>query len=209
MVPKNINSCAAIPIQSRLIVAGMLPFMLSTKANAGFFKSSEQTAVDDIASYRKYVKDLLDQLKPTDIPNAIGVYSKQQLLKSNKEDSDVVLNYMEYYIKPLQQKMLEWAPKLKLDEKEKQERLEVLPLLMKGHIAELAEAIRKTNADDEAREVEEVQETLDEFLQLAALKYQVEQFSASKPLSDKELFGPFGCEFWGKKRAEGSNKCTD
>ena len=100
------------------------------------------------------------------------------------------------------------APKLKLAE-EDQKKAELQPLLLKGHIAELNQAITSMSVKDQLREVEEVQETLATFLKLAGTKYDVKAFIPARPLSDAELFGPLGCEFWGKKRAPGSNACID
>jgi hypothetical protein len=58
------------------------------------------------------------------------------------------------------------------------------------------------------KEVAEVQETLAEFLMLASSKYDVKPFMPPRPMTDKEFFGVFGCEYWGKKRIEGTNKCA-
>jgi hypothetical protein len=176
-------------------------------ANAGFFESDEQGFVNDISKYQAPIADLLDQLRPMVTPNAVGVYAKQQVLKGGKEDSDVVLNYLEGYIKPCQLKMASSASKLKLENTEAQSRLEILPNLMKGHIFELQQAIIEQKAESQAREVQEVQETLAEFLKLASSKYAVVPYIPVRPLSDKELFGPLGCEFWGKQRVPGSNAC--
>lgn len=104
--------------------------------------------------------------------------------------------------------MQEAAVKLKL-EGDAKSRIEVLPSLMKGHILELQQAITEQKAESQAREVEEVQETLAEFLVLASQKYEVQPYIPVRPLSDKELYGPLGCEFWGKKRVPGSNACAD
>jgi len=100
------------------------------------------------------------------------------------------------------------AANLKLPSEEDQKKIEVLPLLMKGHIAELTQAIQSMQAPAQEREVAEVQETLADFLKLAATKYVITPYVAPRPLSDAELFGPLGCEFWGKKRIEGSNACA-
>lgn len=179
----------------------------SASAEAGWFSSPQQDLVDQVASYQKPVAELLDQLRPTDIPNAVGVYSKSQLLKGGQEDSAVVANYLDYYIKPCQAKMAELASQLNLPA-EQQSKAETLPLLMKGHMLELQQAITSEKVEDQAKEVEEVQETLADFLKLSNMKYTVTPYSPTRPLSDKELFGPLGCEFWGKKRIEGSNYCA-
>lgn len=54
----------------------------------------------------------------------------------------------------------------------------------------------------------EVQETLQEFLKLASAKYDVTMYVEPSRISDKDLFGPLGCEFYGKKRIPGSNACA-
>ena len=38
-------------------------------------------------------------------------------------------------------------------------------------------------------------------------RYEVTPYVDVKQVSDKDLYGPFGCGFWGKERAEGSNAC--
>jgi hypothetical protein len=179
----------------------------SRGAKAGLFQSDEQDAVDKINYYQKPVFELLSQLSPNVIPNAVGVFAKTQVLKDGKEDADVVLNYMSTYIVPCQTKMLEVAPKLKLKDPVAQTRLELLPLLMKGHILELTQAISSMKAENQAKEVKEVSETLAEYLLLASTQYKVVPYIAPGILTDKEYLGPFGCEFWGKKRIEGTNAC--
>jgi len=176
-------------------------------AHAGLFTSYEQDVISEISSYQRPVAELYDQLKPSYVPNAIGVYSNTQVLKGGKDDSDVVLLYLEGYIKPCQIKMEKIAKLLQLPTLEEQKKVEILPLLMKGHIAELTQAINVQKADFQAREVQEVQETLADFLKLASTKYTVQPYIPIRPLSDSELFGPLGCEFWGKKRVVGSNQC--
>jgi len=170
------------------------------------FPSAEQSAVDDIGSYQKMVHELLDLLKPTTQVDALGQYVTRQTLKDTLEDANVVENYKQRIIIPLQVKMEKLAPKLFLDA-EVQKRVETLPLLMKGHIAELSVAVKQMSSKDQAREVEEVKDTLEEFLQLASSKYEVDPYVPSRFLTDKELFGPLGCEFWGKRRVIGSNAC--
>ena len=136
------------------------------------------------------------------------MYASTQVLKGSKEDADVVTTYLYTYITPLQKKMDEVAKNLKLPQESDQTRVEILPALMKGHTLELQQAIKEQKFDEMAKEVEEVQETLAEFLKLSSTKYTVTPFVATRPLSDSELFGPLGCEFWGKKRVPGSNACA-
>lgn len=80
---------------------------------------------------------------------------------------------------------------------------------MKGHILELTDAIRAERMDRQTKEVEEVQETLTDFLKLASTKYEVKLYSKPQTLSDAQLYGPMGCEYWGKHRASGSNLCAE
>lgn len=202
-------SCAATVKRNvrKLSYLSTLTLLIAKRANAGIFTSFEQDLVNEIASFQKPIAELLDQLNPTEMPNAIGVYTNVQLLKGGKEDSQVVLNYLETYIKPCQKKMEELAKISKLNT-DSQEKLETLPLLMKGHIVELREAIKDMSADLQSREVKEIQETLSNYLGLLTTKYEVQFLKPYRPLSDAELFGPLGCEFWGKKRIEGSNQCA-
>lgn len=183
--------------------------LISRSARAGLFTSEEQDQIERIGSFQRPIFELLDQLRPSVVPNTVGVYAQTQVLKGGKEDSDVVLNYLETYIKPCQSKMLEAAPKLKLVNAADQTRIELLPQLMMGHILELNQAIKDMKADSQAREVEEVTETLAEYLKLASSKYVVNVYVAPRALTEKEYLGPLGCEFWGKKRIEGSNACAN
>ena len=107
----------------------------------------------------------------------------------------MVLLYNINYVIPLQKKMAEVAGKLRLDA-EAQERVEILPKLMLGHSLELKAAIKSQRADEQLKEVEEVLETLNEFLELASKKYDVKMYVDVKQISDKDLYGPLGCEFW-------------
>ena len=177
-------------------------------AKAGLFSSEQQDALDEIAKAQKPINEVIDQLKPANVPNPIGVYSTTTLLKGGPDDSNVVRGYMEVYVKPLQKNMEKLAPKLnKITDPVVTERLNLLPKLMLGHILELTQAIDSQVANDQLKELEEVQETLAEFLKISSDKYDVKPYIPTRPLSDAELFGPLGCEFWGKKRVEGSNAC--
>ena len=176
-----------------------------------FLPSSEQTVVDEIASSQLPIYQLQEQLRPSMIPNAIGVMTETQVLRDDPESSAVVLNYMETYIKPLAKKMEALAPTLSgiLETKEDQERVLLLPQLMRGHIVELTEAIKQRKSGEEKKEVDEVQETLAEFLKFSSkAKFEFEPLTPPRPLTDKEIFGPLGCEYWGRKRIEGSNTCA-
>lgn len=191
------------------VTAVISAFTFARNANAGFFQSDEQDQIDQISSFQRPIFELLDQLRPAVVPNTVGVYAQTQVLKGGKEDSDVVLNYLETYIKPCQSKMADAAPKLKLANPVDQARIEVLPLLMKGHILELGQAIKEMKADSQGKEVEEVTETLAEYLKLSSSKYSVTAYVSPRPLTEKDYLGPLGCEFWGKKRIEGSNACAN
>ncbi len=98
---------------------------------------------------------------------------------------------------------------IKLKNDEQQKRLEILPQLMKGHILELDQAITSLSAKEQEKEVEEIVETLNEYLNLVKNQYEVEMFQPVKAISDKDLFGPLGCEFYGKQRVPGSNACRE
>ena len=176
-------------------------------APGGWFPSAEQRAVNELSSFQRPINEILEQLSPMMIPNAIGVYSNTQMLKGSKDDANVVATYMETYIKPCQKEMETLAKQLPLT-KEDQEKATTYSQLMKGHILELQEAIKGLKAEDQRKEVEEVQETLADYLKLLSAKYEVEPYVPPRPLTDKELFGPLGCEFWGKQRVPGSNACT-
>lgn len=176
----------------------LLPLLsFSNTARAGLFSSEEQESINSIAIFQKPVYDLIEQLRA----------GKNQVLKGGPEDSNVVQQNVNIYIVPLQAKMSETSPKLKLSNSADQARIELLPLLMKGHILELAQAIKDGKAQSQFKEVEEVQETLQEYLKLASTKYTVPAFVPPRPFTDAEFFGPFGCEYWGKRRVEGTNKC--
>lgn len=214
MIQKNIKSKSIMKIQGQVnenhniiqklswkkIVLSSLSsiFLMGFNANAGLFTSNEQDVINDISYYQKPINELLDQLKPANIPNPIGVYANTQFLKGNKDDSDVVLLYLEGYIKPMQIKMEQIAPSLELSTESK-DKIKTLPLLMKGHMIELRQAIKEQKVDFQAREVSEVQETLADFLKIASEKYEVKPYIPIRPLSDAELFGPLGCEFWVRK----------
>jgi hypothetical protein len=81
---------------------GILPLA----AQAGLFQSDEQDRVDELCSLQKPVNDLLDQLKPRMIPNAVGVYAMTTELKGGKEDSNAVRVYMEVSLQFLQAHLL-------------------------------------------------------------------------------------------------------
>lgn len=194
----------------RATTAVLIPLNLQlSPSQASWFPSNEQRMVDQISICQKPVQDLLDQLRPMEIPNAIGVYSQTQLLRGGKEDSAVVQNYLDTYIKPCQQRMEKASSILETTSEEDKQGLHNLPLLMKGHILELQQAIQSEKASEQEKEVEEVRETLADFLKIASRKYEFQPYAPNRPLTEKDIFGPLGCEFWGKSRIPGSNKCED
>lgn len=198
MPTSNFESSNKLTRKISTAAAILFPLLsFSNSAKAGLFLSDEQESVNSLAMFQKPVYDLLEQLRP----------GKNQILKGGVEDSNVVQQNVNIYIIPLQAKMAEVAAKLKLQATADQTRVELLPLLMKGHILELTQAIKETKAESQFKEVEEVQETLTEYLKLASSKYIVAAFVPPRPFTDAEFFGPFGCEYWGKKRVEGTNKC--
>lgn len=192
-----------------LVISGVSLLSFGSVTHARFFGSEAQNLVDDINALQKPVAELSDQLRPQNIPNSIGVYTSIQVLRGGPEDSNVVQGYVSTYIQPLQLKMEQAASKLRITDTAAQERLMILPSLMKGHIFELKQAIKEMSAANQLKEVDEVQETLAEFLKLASAQYEVTPYRPARILTDSELFGPFGCEFWGKKRIPGSNKCAE
>lgn len=213
---QNISLNKSKSISSTVYVIGLsLGFSylssFSSIASANIFDSKEQNLINEISNSRGIIFELYDNLRVTDVISPIGTVSKQQLLKGGKEDSNVVLNYLENYIKPMAKSLEEVSKLIDLTNEDDNKRLKLLPQLMKGHILELQQAIQSQSSSDQEREVEEVQDTLNEFLKLAATnqKYHVDVFTPTRPLTEKELLGPFGCDFWGKKRIEGTNTCVD
>lgn len=156
-------------------------------------KSKEQLAVEALAGYRAPVADVIRQLKA-------------QELRGGRDDSAVVTNYAKKYFEPLQADMAQLAKGLKLAE-EDQKKAETQPLLMKGHLLELAQACAAGDAKEQLEEMEEVQETLDDFLKLAATKYTVPEMLLGRAATSVEYYSIFGCEFWGLKNKPDSNVC--
>lgn len=79
---------------SSAAAAVLSTLFISRSARAGLFTSEEQDQIERIASFQRPIFELLDQLRPSVVPNAVGVYAQTQILKGGKEDSDVVLNYL-------------------------------------------------------------------------------------------------------------------
>mmetsp|Transcript_1244 Transcript_1244/g.1656 ORF Transcript_1244/g.1656 Transcript_1244/m.1656 type:complete len:242 (-) Transcript_1244:200-925(-) len=178
-----------------VFLGGVLSGSSRSEAIFGFgpSKSQEQKNVEEIAKYRVPVEKVVKELK-----------SKQ--LRGGPDDSFVVINYLKTYYDPMQVKMVEVAKTLNL-EAEKQKKIETLPLLMKGHLLELQQACVAQSAKDQLEEMEEVEETLAEFLTLAQSKYNIPELVDSRSATPEEYFGAFGCEFWGLKRRKDSNYC--
>ncbi|CAM9499484.1 unnamed protein product [Choristocarpus tenellus] len=129
-------------------------------------------------------------------------------LKGGADDSAVVLRYIEAYLQPLRDTMLEAVPLLQLSAKGSKERADTLPLLMKGHIIELKMACKTGDPKEQLKEVEEVKETLEEFLSLVAkANYDIStmeedassQLSAEGDDAADKYMGVFGCKTFGMK----------
>lgn len=58
--------------------------------------------------------------------------------------------------------------------------------------------------------MEEVAESVDEFLALASAKYAIKNYLAvgKGEFDVVKEYGPFACEFWGKTRLPDSNVCV-
>ena len=146
----NFDSSNKLTRKISTAAALLFPLLSFTNsAKAGLFVSAEQELVNSLAIFQKPVYDLLEQLRP----------GKNQILKGGVEDSNVVQQNVNIYIIPMQAKMAEVASKLNLQIAADQTRVELLPLLMKGHILELTQAIEDKKAESQFKEVEEVQET--------------------------------------------------
>ena len=205
-----------LKLLGRVAAASGLAFAVAggqAPANAAlrFLPSQEQSGVDQLVRYQRPIVELGDQLKPTLMANPVGIWVEQQMLKDSAEDSAVVLVNMETYIKPMLKQMETLAPLIakRMGTTAEQERVVVLPQLMKGHILELTQAIKQQSSKEEAKETDEIIETLGEFLKLSREGgLDVEPFVPIRALTDKELFGPLGCEFWGRTRIPGSNTCA-
>ncbi|CEM37397.1 unnamed protein product [Vitrella brassicaformis CCMP3155] len=170
----------------------------SSAISLPFFESEEQKierAVGEIADYRPYVLKILDKLKTGK-------------LKGGTYDSGTVANFLGIYYRPMQEKMETLSAKIDLEDTTKTERLRLLPLLLKGHLAELREAVISQRPERQLEEVEEVGETLNEFLTLASAKYTIPPIPVPPDFNpEKDYYGIFGCEFWGKRRLPESNRC--
>ncbi len=76
---------------------------------------------------------------------------------------------------------------------------------------ELQQAIEEQKADFQAREVREMQETLEEFLALAGTAgYQVARpYTTPEPITYSKMYGPlYSCEARGGTAIAGSSKCA-
>eukprot|EP00903_Cladosiphon_okamuranus_P014346 g13320.t1 len=153
----------------------------------------ELEVVVKVAGYSQYVNKLEQDLKAG-------------ALKGGDEDSVVVSRVLEIYLKPMQQAMLKVAPLMQIAGLEARERAKLLPSIMQGHLLELEMACGTKDAKEQLQEVEEVRETLDEFIALAKTRYEIPTPEVpSAPEGD--TLGIFGCSFYGMKRTDGSNLC--
>ncbi|CAM9375610.1 unnamed protein product, partial [Hapterophycus canaliculatus] len=122
---------------------------------------------------------------------------KAGALKGGPEDSAVVSRVLEVYLKPMQESMKEVAPVMELAGREARDRARLLPSIMLGHLLELEMACGTKNAKEQLQEVEEVRETLDEFIALAKTRYEIKIPQLEAP--DGDQLGIFGCSFYGMK----------
>lgn len=205
---KKMKKFFTASIASILIAAS--PFT-SSAAQAGWFGPSEvEKQINDLCACQKQVTILHQQLTPTVLRNSIGVEMPMQLLKGGVEDSAFVQTTLDTVLKPCQAKMQSLTPQLTQLDEETQKKITNLPLLMKGHLLELQQAVNSLKASEQEKEVAEVEETLNDYLTAVNNKYPVSFYQGKDKqyLSDKEYYGPFGCEFWGKVRLEGSKTCV-
>ncbi|CAM9731474.1 unnamed protein product [Ectocarpus sp. 4 AP-2014] len=153
----------------------------------------ELEAVVKVAGYSRFVNKLEQDLKAG-------------ALKGGPEDSVVVLRVLEVYLEPMQEEMLKVAPLMQLAGRESRERVKLLPLIMKGHLLELKAACGTKDAKEQLEEVQEVRETLDEFIALAKTRYEIAPLDP-EGAPDGDQLGIFGCSFYGMKRTDGSSRC--
>lgn len=186
------------------VTHGQLPLVSITPVNPasaflglGGEKESIERDIKEIAKVQERVLEVQSQLVNRE-------------LRGGNEDSQVIKNYKKTYYDPSLVKMIELAPKLKLESSKQQERAQILPLLLKGHYIELDAAIAKKDAKEQLEEITEAADTINEFLTLAANKYTVPEIYVFNPSGYKpeKDYGPFACEFWGRERLAGSNKCV-
>lgn len=71
----------------KALVAGIVASNIHVSPAHAFslFPSAEQSTVNTIASFQKPVNELYDNLRPSEVPNPIGVYATQQILKGGKD----------------------------------------------------------------------------------------------------------------------------
>lgn len=180
-------------LEKGLISAATVLLTLPGKSFA-LFEGGVEAGLNEIAALTFRTDKLVDDLK-------------SKTLKGGEEDSIVVYRTARAFLDPLQAKMLEVAPTLGLAA-EAQKRVELLPLLMKGHLLELDAACRSKDAKEQLQEALEVQETLEEFLTLAGVKYTITRPEPRRSATPLEYYSIFGCEAYGQKRRENSNQCV-
>eukprot|EP00640_Fibrocapsa_japonica_P005181 CAMPEP_0113933624 /NCGR_PEP_ID=MMETSP1339-20121228/804_1 /TAXON_ID=94617 /ORGANISM="Fibrocapsa japonica" /LENGTH=213 /DNA_ID=CAMNT_0000934981 /DNA_START=183 /DNA_END=824 /DNA_ORIENTATION=+ /assembly_acc=CAM_ASM_000762 len=161
------------------------------------FKSQEQEYIEEIARDLILVEDLVADLKKGKLKGG-----------KNTEDSGVIFRYQATYFEPMQKKMAAMVNKpLGLSAEDKKS-FELQPLLLKGHLLELSQAVQSGVAKEQLEELEEVQETTVEFIKLALSGSKLTPPPARRgSATPGEYFGPFGCDFYGLKRMPNSNVC--
>ncbi|CAM9779221.1 unnamed protein product, partial [Discosporangium mesarthrocarpum] len=134
----------------------LLPPVPASDAALPFLGGDDSVAQEKVLAVAQYQKPV----------NKLEEDLRSGILKGGTDDSAVVRRYLDSVLKPLQETMVEAAPLLKLQSKS-QERMKILPLLMKGHLLELEMACNGGDAKEQLKEVDEVGATLEEFLTLA------------------------------------------
>ncbi|CAM9097550.1 unnamed protein product [Pylaiella littoralis] len=153
----------------------------------------ELEKVIEVAEYSRFVRKLEQDLEAG-------------ALQGGTEDSAVVSRVLEIQLKPMQETMLKVAPVMELAGREARDRARLLPSIMKGHLLELEMACGTKNAKEQLQEVQEVRETLDEFIALAKTRYNIKPLDVPGAPEGDQL-GIFGCSFYGMKRTDDSSLC--
>lgn len=206
-LPQKLKKLIGISLASFIFASS--PFT-PTPVQAGWFGPSPvEKQINDLCTCQKQVTILHQQLQPGLVRNSIGVEIPTQLLRGGPEDSAFLQTTLETKLKPCQNTMQTLAPQLTELDEESKKKITNLPLLMKGHLLELQQAIDSQKVSEQEKEVAEVEETLNDYLNVVNTKYPVNFYEGkAKPyISDKDYYGPLGCEFWGKVHIDGSKNC--
>lgn len=124
-------------------------------------------------------------------------------LKGGAEDSQTVFRYSKTYFGILGAKLAEGAAVATAEEADKGA-LKSLADQFKEETASLEAACRSGSAEDQMKEISDMEEVLNKYLSIA----NVAQVTKTEAEADAFL-GPFACSFWGLKRKPGSNQCVD